>query len=425
MAQQPTSLRGAPGGTGPEAARGQRPGKRAVVRDGLIGAAGLLAAAAAAVAVEGAALTLLWTAVAAGLIGWGARGRLRTPAWCGLLLLAAAAGRSLLLSTFPGMVGTAPVGPAMRAALFILVAAALFGARWRFGRARANMRLLTWLGAAANLALLWWLTLEVTLVYDGRHDARVAGHEGLMVATVWGLYGLGLALVERRASHPHLRNGARAVLMAALAYLMLGALQGNAQWALWPYRYGAYAAVLGGIWIAEGLFRQYPEDRDVQGLLGLTAALMGFGIGGFEVNRWLEPLFTLPDGQQITAELLAWQRSTRAFWYAAIWGLYALVVMAVGVRLRSSRTRLLAVGLFAAAMLLTALLAVRNLAADPGLRILAFAALVPGACAAVVLSVRAPGERHPYETLFGRLLLLGAGLLTAYWGLLEWLGARG
>jgi hypothetical protein len=326
----------------------------------------------------------------------------------------------VIAAAYPGLWSYRVSGAPWRLAGIGLALAALGAGAWLYRRGRPYWTLV----GMAHLLTFWYLTFEVTAAFDAAHNGEAAGHESLAVAGTWGLYGLGLALAGRRWPYRHLRHGARLVLAAALVFLTLGGLLANARWAQPPYRAFAFAAVLGGTWAAEWLLGERPEDDDVPGLLSLMAAFGGFFVAAFEVARWLEPVFTRPTGTPITAELLAWERALKAFWNATAWSLYALAVMGAGSRLRSARTRLLAMAGFYWALLYVAVFGLTNLAAPAWLRGLAFVAAVPGALAARCLQRRAKDQPAGWERLAAPFLPWAAIAVAVAWVSFEWLSSK-
>ena len=314
----------------------------------------------------------VWAAGSAACTWLGARSGQKATQWAGLLLLVPVFARLLLWETWPGLFGGVMASP------YVLVLLFLAGAGATWAAARKVERFAVPLLAATNLLAFWGLTLGVTRAFDGAHNGRVAGHEGLAVAGVWALYGLAMALVERRRPQRLLRLGARGVLGAAASFLVLGALMANARWAFVPYRVFAYTAVLGSAWLSEYLFRHHPEDGDVHGLLSLTVTGLGVWIGSFEVVRWLEPAFTLPEGNIPTRAMLLWQRSMLTHGTAAVWALYGTAVMAAGVWVRSAQTRLLGLGIVGLAAGYLAVAGLPNPAATLWVRMVAYLAALGG-----------------------------------------------
>lgn len=241
------------------------------------------------------------------------------------------------------------------------------------------MRKGTWvltgaLGAVGILAvvLAWW--------FDGAHNGKIAGNEAMAMAALLGLSGLALALATVRTGFPEVQTGVKVLLLGAQAYLVVGALMGNARWAEDGYRFLGYAGVLLSTWISE-LVLSGADDR---GLLSASAVVVGFGSCGFEVIRWLEPAFALPLGQVITPEQLARQEATWLFWTVGVWAPYTLGVSAVAVRLRSQPAMRLAIGLYGVAGGYLAYGLLRFSGPDP-LRVGASASLVASLVAAVGL----------------------------------------
>ncbi|HYG58122.1 MAG TPA: hypothetical protein VD902_08690, partial [Symbiobacteriaceae bacterium] len=120
----------------------------------------------------------------------------------------------------------------LRAAAFLTGIGAAYGLSRMTARVDRPGRWSLWLAVAGNVLAFLWMTLEITLAFDGAHNGRVAGNEGLTVAAGWALYGLALALWERRRPHLYLRYGARAAVGAGVMFMVLGALMANARWAL-------------------------------------------------------------------------------------------------------------------------------------------------------------------------------------------------
>lgn len=259
-----------------------------------------------------------------------------------------------------------------------------------------------------------FMTLVVTWAFEGAHNGRVAGNEAMAVSAVWGSWGFLMALTDTHFPSRRLRHGARGTLAAALLYLVLGALQGNGQWAEPFWRFLGYAGVLGSIWGAEYVMRARDAEEEIGGLLSLTAAAVGFGAIAFEVERFLIPLFTIPVGEWVTPEWLAWQDSTRTFWIAGLWGPYAAMAMAAGAWRQSPKARLLATAMALIGLLYAAVWGLTNPAASWWLRAGSIAALSGGVFLAAAVGVRARGERHRWEARglallrYGALVLLGA-----------------
>ncbi len=275
------------------------------------------------------------------------------------------------------------------------------------------------LALAVGLLLVAGATALVAVRMDGAHDGRVAGNEAMVIAAVWGVGGLLLAALERRVHGPALRHGARGLLAAALLYLVMGALLGNARWAVPAVRFASYLGVLGTTWAAEALLVRRDPGSDVNGMLSLTAAAVGYFACAFEVVRWLGPVFTLPLGEPVTPQLLAWQESTRVFITVAVWALYGLGVMEVGRRLRAPAARLLSSAMLGTAIGYTGYAGLTNLAADLTLQAGSVVLVAAAALVAAGLAHVASGERHPREA-WAILVLTACGLaLPALWGALR------
>lgn len=309
--------------------------------------------------------------------------------WAGLLAFLPATGRLLAWETYPHLFGTG-LSPALwRAAAFLTVALALGAAAYASSRQRDGQETGWWLAGALGLVGFWYLTLQITLAYDATHNGMIAGHESLAIAGSWSLFGLALALLDRRWPHQYLRYGSRAVMGAALTFLLLGALLANARWADPSYRAFGYLGVFGSIWLAEYLFERYKEDWEVHGVLSLVAAFGGFFVCSFEVVRWLEPAFTHPVGVLLSLEQFEWQRSMLGFWRVASWSLYGLAVVGAGVWLQSPRTRLLGLGGLGLSLAYGLFLVGTNPSALTWVRWLAYAAAVGGTAVAGLLTRRA------------------------------------
>lgn len=309
--------------------------------------------------------------------------------WAGLLTLLPATGLLLVRESYPHLLGATPSPMAWRAAAFLLAALALGAAARAMFRVRGGEETAWWLTGAAGLVAFWYITLEVTLAYDTAHNGMIAGHESLAVTAAWGLFGLTLALLDRRWPHQYLRYASRAVMGAGLTFLLVGALLANARWADPEYRFFAYAALFGSIWAAEYLFERRPEDWEIQGILSQVAALGGFFVIAFEIVRWLEPAFTHPVGVLLSLAEFEWQRSMLGFWRIASWSLYGLGLVGAGASLRSPRTRLLGLGGLGLSLVYGLFLAATNPAAITWVRWLAFAAAVGGTAVAGLMTRRA------------------------------------
>jgi hypothetical protein len=355
------------------------------------------------------------------LVWAGVRRANRPGRWVGLALLALAAGRLVIWESYPDLLGgTLAAGP-VRAIGYMVAIAAAFGAVWVYGNRPAGTRSRTFwaLVTGANLLTLWYICFEITAAFDGAHHVRANGHEALMLAAVWGLYGLALAAANRVWPSRPLRYASRALEGAALVLLLLGALMANARWAAPLYRYTSYAAVLGSAWLSELLFERHPEDREVHGLLSLAAAMGGVWVIAFEVGRLLEPYFFLPMEQLLSFEQLAWQKAMTTFWTAAGWGAYGLAVMAAGVWLHSWRARYVAAGVFVVAAGYLLVSGAPNPAAPLWLRLASYALVGGGAVGAAALGCRAAGEQHPREGLVLRLLLWCGIVAAVIWAATE------
>lgn len=327
--------------------------------------------------------------------------------WAGRAALAVAGLWCVVWISYPDLFGGALLSPWLRAAGFLaMIAGCLVAA---VGEHRRGGRLAWHLVGGAHAVAVWWLTFEATLAIDARHHGRLAGNEGLLVAGVWGLYGLALALAERRFSHVYIRHAARMMLGAGVVMLVGGAILSNARWADVGYRVFAYVAVLTSAWVGEALFERYDDEPEVRGLVALVAAVGGVIALAFEARLWMDwNLFTFETGMARSAAHYAWEASVRGYAAAIIWGLYAVGVAAAGWALRAPRARLIAAALALAglAYLVSGAFHAGRAAGMVPL-VLAFTAClaaVGGAGLVVRLGHRAPGERHPMEALAGRWL---------------------
>ncbi|HEY3365478.1 MAG TPA: hypothetical protein VGK74_10535 [Symbiobacteriaceae bacterium] len=365
-------------------------------------------------AVEGAGLT--WAGFLVGERGWRDAGA--AVRWTGLASFAVTACRLMLWETLPGLFHRNSSEMLPFGVTFLVPVAAFYlsalAYRWFGGDAETP----AWLVGAANLFTLWYITLELTLVIGDKQAGISAGNRAMLISAAWGLYGMCMALAERRFPQAALRDAVRLVLVAALGYLIMGAMQGNGIWALSAVRYVSYAAVLGSVWVSEYLFRRYHEDQAHNGLVSLLAALAVAFIGSFEVDRRLERVFTLPAGQWPDARTFAWQESTSAFWLMTVWGAYAPVLMAAGVRLRSRSVRLAATAISALALLVFLFGGGWHLATAGTLRLLAFACAAGGAGWVAWQGLSAPeAQRKGEAPAFKGLLLLAATVALAWGGL--------
>jgi len=195
--------------------------------------------------------------------------------------------------------------------------------------------------AGVALALGVLIFYLVGIAFDGAHDGRVAGNESMALSATLGLYGLSLVIANGWLRNAYIGILIRLFLMAGIAYLVMGALMGNARWALPVWRALGYIGVFGGAWVAEYILSRSNEDNDVAGLVSLTAVGAGIYALSFEVVRWLEPSFRIGPGA-LTPEIYALQESTKAYWTFAVWNLYAGAVLIAAVFLASVPTRRLA-----------------------------------------------------------------------------------
>lgn len=345
--------------------------------------------------------------------------------WVGLAVLGAAGLWLVVWISYPDLFGGGLLPPWLRAAGFLAVIAGCLAAA--AGEHRRGGRLAWHLAGGAHGVAVWWLTFEATLAIDARHHGRLAGDEGLLVAGVWSLYGLGLALAERRFSHVYVRHAARLMLGAGVVMLVGGAILSNARWADVEYRVFAYVAVLASAWIAEGLFERYGDEPEVRGLAALVAAVGGVMSLAFETRLWLDRnLFTFETGMARSAAHYAWETSVRGYAAAVCWGLYAVAQAAVGRVLRAPRARLAAAAMALVGLGYLVLGGVHfgraaGLVPVPLALAAAAAAVGGGGVVAWLVRRRAPGGRHPYEALAGRLLPWAAAAVAVVWvGLLFW-----
>jgi hypothetical protein len=331
--------------------------------------------------------------------------------WLGVALLGAASLRLVVWESYPDLFGNAMAPVWLRAVAFAVTIGGWYAAARGFGRDQRPHWLLL---AAAHLLTVWWIMFAITAAFVNNH-AIPSAHEGLLVAAAWSLYGFGLALAERRRPHAYLRMAALALVSAGLIFLMAGALMSNLRWGLPGYRLFAYAAVLGSAWAVEGLFARSDDQLGLHGLVSLTAMVSGFIIAGFEVARWLEPVFTFaPDAFRSQASW-DWEAAIRASWNMIAWGAYSLACMAGAVVARSPRGRALA-GLLAGATLVAGIYGAFQVAAPLSLRLPAVAAAAGGAALSAWLAGRAGGPQLRSEPRMRRALWLGSAALLLVWG---------
>jgi len=342
-------------------------------------------------------------------------GRVR---WAGLAARAVVGLWLTLWISYPDLFGGSLLPPWLRAAGFLAVIAGCLVAA--VGEHRRGGRLAWHLVGGAHAVAVWWITFEATLAIDARNHGRLAGNEGLLVAGVWSLYGLGLALAERRFSHVYVRHAARLMLGAGVVMLVGGAILSNARWADLGYRVFAYVAVLASAFIAEALFERYRDEPEVQGLVALVAAVGGVMVIGFEIRLWLDGgLFTFETGMPRSAAHYAWEASVRGYAAAVNWGLYAVGVAAAGRALQAPRARLTAAALAVVGMgyLLSGAVQFSRAAGmvPLALALVGCFAAAGGAALVAWMGRRAPGERHPYEAQVGRWLpwVAGAAFLVS------------
>jgi hypothetical protein len=330
--------------------------------------------------------------------------------WGGMALLGAAGLRLMVWETYPALFGNRMAPVWLQAVAYAVTIGGWYAAARRSGRGGRTH----WLCVlAANVVTVWWLTFAITRAFVNNH-AVPSAHEGLLVAAAWCLYGLGVALVERLRPHAYLRMGALAMVSAGLIFLLAGALMSNLRWGLPGYRYFAYTAVLGSAWATEALFAHSEDEHGLHGLVSLTAMAGGFVIAGFEVSRWLEPVFTFAVNAFRSQASWDWEAAIRAHWNMIAWGAYSLAAMAGAVLTRSPRGRLLAGGL-SGLTLAAGVYGAFQTAAPLSLRLPAVAAAAGGAALSAWLDGRAGEPQLRYEPLMRRALWFGsAGLIVAW-----------
>lgn len=203
-----------------------------------------------------------------------------------------------------------------------------------------------------HLGILWAITFTIADAIELTRGAASLGNEALWIATAWGLYGLVLVLTAPLFSSQlsWLKLG-QAVFTFALGYFLMGGMMAQARWADTPVRFASYAGVVGAIWLAAWVQRRRGSLTEPDRLLALAALALGFGIVGFEVERWLEPLFTYPNGTVVTLEMLNRNQSLLSGLALGVWTLYCLLALGVGVRLRSRPLRFMVSVLAAATAL--------------------------------------------------------------------------
>ncbi|MFZ5825446.1 MAG: hypothetical protein ACOY94_14185 [Bacillota bacterium] len=306
-------------------------------------------------------LTPAWALLGLGLILLG-RGAGEYPLrMAGTLTLLLAVGHAIAIDSFPDFEGAPPslrVGDlllrfeALRQINFAVTGLSGLAALWCYRPASGERAVRDGLMVVAHLGILWGITYEIADAIEMTRGAASAGNETLWIAAAWGVYGLLLVLTAPLVSRElsWLKTG-QAVLTFALGYLLMGGMMAQARWADAPVRFAAYAGVPGAIllaaWVQERRGRLTEPDR----LLALAALAMTFGICSFEVERWLEPLFTYPDGTVPTPAMLEQNRSLLSGLALGLWTLYCLLALWVGSLLGSRSARFM-VGVLGASTVL-------------------------------------------------------------------------
>lgn len=206
-----------------------------------------------------------------------------------------------------------------------------------------------WLTVGAHLIALWLITYAVI---DRTRGTVSTGEEELLIASAWGLYGLILVLTAPLFSRrPSWLAVGQSVLAFAISFLLIGGLMANARWAGPLYRFGAYAGVPGAILVAAWVRHRRGELTDPDRLLAAAAVALGFGLCSFEVRRWLEPLFTYPNGSMVSPEQLARDQNLQSLWTLGLWGGYSLLLIGTAAWLRSRTVRFLGTSLLVSTLL--------------------------------------------------------------------------
>lgn len=282
-----------------------------------------------------------WALVGLALIAWGRPAGQHPLRLAGALVLLLALARATLVDTLLVRASQDLV----RQLSFALVGLSGLGAIWTYRAGDGEGWARRWLTIGVHGAILWAITYEIADAIELTRGAASAGNEALWIAAAWGLYGLLLTLTAPLVPRNLPWQGvAQSAFTFALAFLLMGGLMAQARWADAPVRFAAYAAVLGGIWLAGWVQDRRSSLTEPDRLLALAAATLGFGICSFEVLRWLEPRFTYPEGT-VTLAMLRRDQSLLNSLALAVWTGYGLLVLGAAAALRSRVVRFMGASL--------------------------------------------------------------------------------
>lgn len=289
-----------------------------------------------------AALTAAWAVAGLALIFAG-RGEPHYPLrFAGSIGLLLAVGQMAAGQAGGNLIRQSSAGVAMLAFLLAI---------WTYRPGKGEGLVRGLLAVCAHLVGLWVITYEVAAAIPLDRGATSMGNEALWMATAWGLYGLMLVLTSPWVS-PDLpwKGLGQIIFTCALLFLLMGGLMAQARWADPLPRFASYAGVPGAMILAAWAQKRSGSLTEPDRLLALAAAALGFGILSFEVLRWLEPVFTYPQGTTVTPAMLARDRNLQTLWTLGLWALYTVLLWGIGERLRSRSVRFLALVLLVSAL---------------------------------------------------------------------------
>ena len=352
-----------------------RPGVSRIVPLQLAGAALVFLTVAAPLQFTGEWIAVAWAAEGAVLVGLGRITRSWQSRVAGLLVLACAVLRILILET--PAVDIAEFTPVLngRFVAFVFGIGALYAAAWLYRRPAASPRVLKAvephvsivLAGLAHLLTLWLFSAEA-IGYFERQDLEAAGSEASdrardallhALTIIWALYGAVLMAVARWRPARLLTFGGVTVVGAAIAKLLvvdtiLVGVPWEPHWIVLNHYFLSFVAVMAGVAMAALLERHskvFSTGFDIPGLLTLAivANVIAAWVFTVEVVRFFDHREFVQGGDYDAVMQLT---------LTVVWALHGLLLMTTVLRWRGAS--LLAIG----GLALLGVAAVKLLVAD-------------------------------------------------------------